>query len=349
MPDPDHGLSGASNRPSHWNIRAKLVILLVVFGLIPAAAVLSVLSIQSATVKDGLMVKLGGAAVTLAQVVDLHLSERYGDAQAFAMNRAAFDAVNWGSPDAKNELVLAMNGYVQLYGVYALTMIVAPDGRVLAVNSIDARCRPIDTRRLYAANFLGAPWIARPMKGEFLDGRNGLTGTYVHGPYREAAVVDIAGRDGLTLAFAAPIHDSSGTFLGVWINLIDFAAIEELIAHTQRAISGQGIDAATITLLDREGRVLAERGGLADGVLARDRNLVAEELPPAIRSREANHGAIAYDAPKTGEPIAAGFARSVGFLDFPGLGWTVIVRAPAAEVFAIWHHVFNGLLLTLLA
>ena len=74
------------------------------------------------------------------------------------------------------------------YGLYKLMLFVDTQGQVLAVNSVDPTGKPLETSGLFKLNFADAPWFRKAMAGEFLNGRNGLTGTVVLQPSASSVV-----------------------------------------------------------------------------------------------------------------------------------------------------------------
>ncbi len=55
---------------------------------------------------------------------------------------------------------------------------------------------------------------------------------------------------------------------------------------------------------------------------------------------------VAHHARKQIEQ-AAGYAHSAGAYDYPGLGWSALVRVPVAEAFAAWNETINTMIVTL--
>jgi len=110
------------------------------------------------------------------------LFERYGDVQAFGVNTAAWSAENWRKPSPDNPLIAAMNAYMTNYGPYRLMILVDTRGQVLAINSADSTGKALDTAGVYEKSFADASWFRKAMKGEYLQGSKGFTGTVVEQP-----------------------------------------------------------------------------------------------------------------------------------------------------------------------
>ncbi|MBI5423615.1 MAG: methyl-accepting chemotaxis protein [Opitutae bacterium] len=272
-------------------------------------------------------------------MIDRNLFERYGDVQAFALNHALRDRSQWHQPGAtRNSIAAAMNGYVRLYGFYALTLAVDLEGRVIAVNDLDPAGKPIDTAPLYQRNFKDDPWFAAALRGDFLKSRT-LDGTHVMGPWFDDDVARLNGNDGFVLGFTAPIKDETGKVIGLWHNRANFSFVEEILLAGHAELERRGYQSADLRLLDGEGRVLAlyDPHGSGEREFRRDRqivlreNLVAQGIEAARRASQGESGVTRFVPPGEEEEHVAGYAGSTGALGFPGLHWSVITAVKISE------------------
>jgi methyl-accepting chemotaxis protein len=237
-------------------------------------------------------------------------------------------------------------------------MLVSPDGEVLAVNSVDAKGKPLQTAHLYQLKFAGAPWLASAVAGKFLEGRNGFTGTAVSQPYRDRLIADLYGEDGYVLTFSAPIKSASGTTIGVWVNFADFGLVEEIVATAYERLAAKGMQNSEITVLDTSGRVIVDYDPMTLGIKERSAykrnfdvigqlNLAERGVDAAKRAIGGESGSMVSRHARKQIEQATGFARSTGAYDDPGLGWSTLVRIPVEEAFAMWDSLMSVLLISL--
>jgi methyl-accepting chemotaxis protein len=284
------------------SLRAKLIATFSVVGLLPAALLTACALAGAGYLEDQQSGLLRTMAVAALDKIDRNLFERYGDAQAFAANPALLDRATWGERDeGQNPITRAANRYVALYGFYPLTMILDTGGRVIAVNSRDAKSRPVATAYLYEKNFARASWFQAVMRKQFLDGAQGLTGTVVE-DVADDEDARRAGAPGPVITYAAPILDGEGRTIGVWRNAASFELVDEILAAARAGIAAQGWT-GFLRLRDRNGRVLESLG---DGG--------QEEL---LTARAEARGALGY----------------------PGLGWRLEVGVPASQALAFVQQV----------
>ena len=337
-------------------MRGRVVLLLLAFGMIPALLLSAAFVAQRSNLRAEAMSRLVDTAANLNDTIDRNLFERYGDVQAFGLNTAAYDPANWRRPGADNPLVRVMNQYIAAYGVYKLSVLVDPQGAVLAVNDRDLAGKDIPTAAFYARSFATAPWLGKAMQGAFLVGPEGLTGTVVEPPSRSDLVTAAyPGEDGYSIVFAAPVHDLSGALVGVWANFADFGLVEQVVADSYRRLAASGSPGAQLLLLDSAGKVIVDDNPSArTGPYRRDFTVIGSPMPgmgsDTAAALAGAAGGIVMANPRTGVEQAVGHARSQGAMGFPGLGWSAVIRVPVAETFAIFNRIeTQGLVLLGLA
>jgi methyl-accepting chemotaxis protein len=338
-------------------IRTKLTALVMFFGIVPALAIFGVYSASESEFEQAFRGTVQLEASKLGDVIDRNLFERYGDVQAFGLNTAALDPANWRNPSSDNPLIRAMNGYTTGYGIYKLMLLLDDRGEVLAVNTLDARGEPLDTSHLYQQNFAGAEWFRNTMTGEFLSGSNGFTGTAVGQPVRSEVVHALYGEEDFVITFSAPVKDVSGQVIGAWVNFADFGLVEEIVGQAHAGMAALGQTQAEITLLDPEGRVIVDYDPSGLGWSKYQRNWdVIGKLDLAEIGVEAAAAAVSgesgnVDSLHARKQVvqAAGYAHTDGAYDYPGLGWSVLVRIPHEQAYKTVRDVKRMMLIAIAA
>ncbi len=323
------------------SIRNKLIAALFLFGMIPALAVFFVSTEIDSSFRASVEEEFSIHAETLIDKIDRNLFERYGDVQAFTKNQAAHLEENWSISSDDNPLIAAMNDYMALYGIYQLMVMVDLNGKVVAVNSKDLVGGSLDVGFLYDQNFSQAGWFQNAKAGNYLEGTNGLTGTVVEQPAYHPEVARVYGSDGFSMIFATRVVDPSGRHLGYWANFADWALVEDIAIQHYALLARRGLDGAEITLLGPDGVVIVDYDPATRGTrdYVRDREVIGTlNLAPAGVSaaqagiRGETGSMVARHARKQIDQVA-GFAHTHGAYDYPGTGWTALVRAPETEAY----------------
>ena len=336
-------------------IAPRLIAFFMVFGLTPAVALFAILWFQGSIIKEAFMTRAEVSSVALSDLIDRNLFERYGDVQAFGLNTAVQDRSNWRAASADNPLIRAMNGYMTGYGIYKLMLLVDPSGRVVAANSVRADGSPLAVDQLYGKDYSDAAWFQKAMKGEFLEGRNGFTGTAVTQPLFDATVSGLYGEDGYVIPFAAPVKDSAGQVIAVWVNFADFGLVEDIVRNTYEGLKANKMSSAEVTILDPQGRIIVDYDPMGQGWTEYGRNpdiigkfnLAEKGVEAAVSAVNGEGGVIVSRHARKQIDQAAGYAHSRGAYDYPGLGWSALVRIPVEEAFAAWDGLIYPMLTAL--
>ncbi|MCM0021541.1 MAG: methyl-accepting chemotaxis protein, partial [Tagaea sp.] len=333
-------------------IRVKLVALLLLFGLLPVAVTGAIFQAQRGALEKVALDRLSDAAQSVNDIVDRNLFERYGDVQAFLLNAVLDDRDQWRRPGEATQLQSVMDGYMAAYGIYKLMMLVDPQGRVLAVNAKDPTGKPLDTRFLYDVSFAQAGWLGKAVRGEFLQGTNGFTGTVVESAQREPNVARVHRDEGWVIPFAAPLKDDAGGVVAVWVNFAGLELVEQIAVANSSRLADDGWKSTRTTILDSRGLVIVDHNPEATGGTEYKRdpqlvgrtNLAERGFAAAREALAKKHGAIVGRHPLSGHDEATGYAASIGAYDYPGLGWAVLISADTAEVFRSVDRIADAML-----
>lgn len=324
------------------SIKTRLVAFFLLFGVVPALCLMAVYFSFKGTIEDAFRAPVKDTAVAVGDVIDRNLFERYGDVQAFGVNAAAWAPENWRNPSPANPLIAAMNAYMTNYGIYRLMILVDPQGGVLAVNSVDPTGKPLDTSGVYQMNFAGASWFKDALAGKFLEGKNGLTGTVVEQPVENPVVANLYRDDGYIITFAAPVRNAAGERIGVWVNFADFGLVEEIVMTFYKSLAARGLDAGEITVLDPQGRVIVDADPKLNGATYKRNPEIIGKLNPvekgvaaAVAATRGENGVNLSTHARKNVEQAAGYAHTTGAYNYPGLGWSVMVRVADGDINAV--------------
>lgn len=349
VPSNGNGGNGLGSKWRNLSLQWKQVILFLISGLVPLLIVMVVINYSFKQVKNINASNLQGMAESIADKIDRNLFERYGDVQAFGLNSVIENRDHWYQ--RQSSIVSAMNNYVDTYDIYYLTLLVDLDGKVIAVNSKDQNGNAISTADLYQLNFKGASWLQDVLNKKFYTSQQGnvggsstFTGTVITPLHMNEILQKVyPGDEGLTLGFAAPVHNASGEVIAVWQNYARFTVVEDIFVAANQNLKSKGFNNAEMTLLDSQGAVLVDYdpafGVGTDKKVARDKdvisklNLAEKGVSAAIASARDKKSGFEYATHARKKIVqAAGFAHLQGALGFPGMDWSVLVRMPNEDV-----------------
>lgn len=322
------------------DLTKRFILILLLVGMLPVL-VLAYFSLQSTKkIADGSQAMLQALSARLLDTVERNLFERYGDVQAFASN-SVLQIHPLDNSAAQKPITEAINTYVKLYGVYVLSMVVDAQGKVIAVNTVNAGGKPADTAFLLGKDFSTASWFVDAKTGKFTESKE-LSGTVVEDVFRDVDAVKLLGPEALVVGYSAPIKNVKGEFIGVWRNLADFSLVEDILKTGWNRLKKDGLPSAEVALINKQGFVLFEYDPAVAGTEATVRkpdvilklNFLDIGLKSAqeVLSGKNGNGRDFHIRKKTW--LSAGYSLSKGALGYPGLGWAVIVRVPEDQLFA---------------
>jgi methyl-accepting chemotaxis protein len=343
----------SNNTAIKMSITSKLTMLLISFAMMAAMGVAVQFFIQRNIIKDVLIKNIGSIAVSINDTVERNLFERYGDVQAFGVNEIVKQQQYWKSPGPDNKLVKAMNQYMVKYGIYRLMMLVSTNGEVLAVNNVDGLGKTIATEVFYQKSFKDADWLKKAMAGEFLKGSNGLDGTVVEEPEVDAGVAKLYNDDGIVMKFAAPVYDDAGKIIAVWVNYANFDLVEDIILHYFRSLYEKaGLSGIDIHLVNKNGASIVDldAGTVGKNIryqpLARfNKPLDVDGIAPILaKLSKGEIGNVTINTHEQSDLLIL-YAKTDGGYDYPGLGWSVVIKVPYDQLFSMIN--LSGLLITI--
>jgi methyl-accepting chemotaxis protein len=349
QPEGEASMNSIMNKIFSWSIATKLVVLFAIFGIVPMAAVGYLGSSATGEMEKAAGQRVQVVAENIADKIDRNLSERYGDAQIFGLNKIVGERYHWYSKD-NNAIAHAMNQYMAASGIYYLTILVDPVGDVMAVNSKDAKGNPIDTTPLYSKKYADAPWF-KALQGKQYStkqpftapGNDAVTGTFIEDLHVDEDVKAVyPGDEGLTLGFSAPVY-VDGDLIGYWTNRVKFSLVEEIVKTAYQELKSSGFPGSEITLLGDKGQVIVDYDPSTLGKEDLNHDMENTLFKLNLVEKEVNAAQEAV-AGKTGFQTAlharkniwqmAGYTHLKGALGYPGMNWSVLVRMPKDQAAA---------------
>ena len=254
-----------------------------------------------------------GAVEQVADKVDRLLFERYGDVQAFVYHPGA-------AAEKPEVIAQTADTFTKMYGFYDLMMIADADGKIIAVNTVDADGKPIDSAPLLGKSVKGEPWFEECMSGKIKDGES-YTGDLAADPF----VAQVYKSQGLSLNFSAPVLNAEGKPIRVWSNRVSWErSVREVLSGLDK-IFNTGIKGdsgrTTIEVLSSKMQVLEEYPKSSVGMPGGLATLNLAQLT--------GKGGYFSNLPEGGtERELVAHAAFPGFLSYKGQGWRLVVHNP---------------------
>lgn len=240
------------------------------------------------------------AAASATDKLDLLLEERYGDIQMIGQNPV------FRSRDAA-VIATYLRALQNAYPVYLWLGFADRNGRILTATDMATVGRDASTRTWFQA--------ARKKQG----------------PHAEDAAPSPEAEGMLVVTFSTPILTTSGEFHGVVVAQVGLHVLEDAVARVAMTLQAQ-VD----TQHRIEWQVLTQAGEvIVDSVLREEgaRNLYQLGLPSARLAQWGPPGFVEEPHLRRGTVMLSGYAHGKGTLDFPALGWAVLIRQDREDIF----------------
>jgi methyl-accepting chemotaxis protein len=323
------GLHRVNLKSIAWrhSLRGRLIVVLLAVGLIPLAiAEIVAFRTHERTFVDLSGVALAEVSYNLTEIVDRMMFEGWGDAQAFTRS-ALMEAM-----DAE-PIRAHLNELVEIYvSNYALIAVADPTGRVIAAS----RTGDVHGERVEGTNVGGEEWFRKAISGQLPADQPLFVDVHQDSLLRAAVGNE---RRSWAMTLSAPIR-RDGQIVGVLHLVCNWSAIQQLAEQAIVNARATGAASAKVLILDREGTILYSEDPTAFMKTSfRRHELVDRVLRSDVRGSGRTRG-LGSD-----EEVIAGYARSRGAGDFPGVGWTAIATESVSEARkSAWSVIRNSII-----
>ncbi|MEI6873294.1 MAG: methyl-accepting chemotaxis protein, partial [Verrucomicrobiota bacterium] len=306
------------SHPTHYGLRgigAKIVLSGLIIALLPLV-ITGYIAVGKAY-KDrehsqGLTCQ--GAVEQVADKIDRLLFERYGDVQAFVFHPGAADKPAVAAQTADT--------FTKMYGFYDLMIVADAEGKIVAVNTVDAEGKAIESSVLLGKSVKGEAWFEDCMSGK-VKADESWTGDLAADPL----LAQVYKSRGLSLNFSAPVLNAEGKPIRVWSNRVSWERSVRAVLSGLDGIFNSGVqktgERSSIQVLSSKMQVLEEYPNSAVGIPG--------GVPTVSLPELTGKAAFFTHMPEGGagkELIA--HAPFTGFLSYKGQGWRLVLHHPLA-------------------
>lgn len=332
------------------NLRNKLTLFSIGFGVATLLTLLVISQKSSELVQKKIKSDVEKVASILMASIDRSFFERYHDAQAFPISLDRGDLI-LSQPSTKKKLPKLLNRFIEQYKVYQQILLLDPEGNLIASSTQTPSGKRVSTPVFAASKIRNMAWFQDVINEHYLPVKYGIPGTVVYGPRTDLLPYRID-KDDYLMVFSSPIKDESDQTKAVWVNILNFSIVEDIMAEALNALRNKGFSHAELTLLDSSGNIIVDYDPFGNSKAKYERNFdVLGKLNLAEKGVESAKLAVAG---MTGSNISqhyrknikqiSGYAHSQGAYDYKGMGWSTLVRIPLDEANHEASELFNNVM-----
>jgi methyl-accepting chemotaxis protein len=292
----------------------------LLFSLLPLSIVgYFAYSTASKTLTANVEEKMSRITTNNLDKIDRTLQERFEDVQVWSVLELSKMATQIGSGvGGTSDFV---NYLISKYQVYSLIMLLDREGTCVTVNTINNLNEPIPTEELFLGrDFSQEPWFLQIIQRDDIPAfvtdwhRVSVLDTLVSHTHQKPETA-------YSMVFSAPIRDFDGTFLGVWVNFINWATIQNILDQIQTEIPHTTTPVMSLLLLADNDTIIASSGIHPEQGKSLYGRSLARVLhqPELVEIISKTDGVFTY--PWSGKPKTIVFFREKGFGRYLGKNW----------------------------
>ena len=324
----------------------KLPLLFLSLSLVMLGVVTIVSQKGKDILQDTTLTNIEREATLLIRLIERNLFERYHDVQAFRLALGEVDEGRLGFISSSPDFASSLNDLVRNYKVYRRIMVFDLQGNLLAQSTKNQFGKTLPNVQTTAEKVKNSTWFQEAVDGNTLS-PDKPESSYVVGPRR--FLID-DNPNSFDMIFAALIRDKNGNNTGLWVNVVDFSVVENIVAETYELLSNRGFLSSELTILDNQGRIIVDYDpvGQSKPKYIRDFSIIGE----LNLAKNGVEGARLAVAGRSGSNISThfrkqinqvtGYAHTNGAYDYPGLGWSVMIRIAVNEAFYESNMLFRS-------
>ncbi|NOJ26265.1 PAS domain S-box protein [Vibrio coralliilyticus] len=323
----------------------KLPLLFLSLSLVMLGVVTAVAFKGKDILQDRTLLAIEREATLLIRLIERNLFERYHDVQAFRLSLGEVDDGQLKFISSSPSFAANLNDFVRNYKVYRRIMIFDLEGELLAYSTKNQFGKTIANIQASAKKVQNSEWFVEATAGNTLVPEK-PSSSYVIGPERFLIDDNPGSYD---MIFASLIYDNTGAKAGLWVNVVDFYAVESIVAESYELLSNRGFVNSELTILDSVGRIIVDYDPVGQGQAKYHRDFdVLSQLNLATNGVE---GARLAVAGLSGSNISThfrkqvdqvtGYAHTQGAYDYPGIGWSALIRISVDDAFEASNALFR--------
>lgn len=288
-------------------------------------------------------------ALVIGSQVGAQYFERYGDVQAFAVNKVLRDM-------DISKIPSALDDYVRLYLIYDVILVVDTQGHPLASNIKDSNGKEVNFKALQKMNFKETDWFKAVMSGHTTDDTElGFSGTYFEDFMEDPITSAAFDEPRYGSSFSSAVRDSHGNVVGVITNRAHPKWFETDLNVDIKDSQRNGMKNTRFTLINGKGKIIFDYllDGQKEVVLKRNPELIlkkdfSSEHPGSEQAMNGTEGIVQF-VDKNGTDIVSSFHHISNSKWPKSLGWSVILTTnehDALEPVIAAKNIFYILLLS---
>jgi len=300
---------------------------LFIFGFLMMSATYFMLAKSESLLKNYTLTGLEREVQLLTNLIEQNLLERYHNASIFPLVLGGLDSeedLKYTVTDP--EFLDSLNQLVKNYKVYRRIAILDLSGNIIAENSKNHLGRTLSNANLSPAAMMESSWFREVEKSNNVEEK-----VFFYGPSRK--IIDTSDKQ-FDLLIGSRITSENGEIIGYWLNILDFAIVEESFGHVYKLLAEKGLPYVELTLINDKGEVIIDYDPISQGSAKYQRdfsvlgqlNLVKEGVEGARLAVTGLTGSVLSNHARKNIKQFTAYTHFEPYVDLPTLGWSTLIR-----------------------
>jgi len=300
-----------------FNIRGKIVFLLLVFGLFPAIGVFGTFVFFKDNFNQALDGPMESAAVQVSSNIDISLNSLIGEVKLLAAAPILLDSAVWYDRSPENEAVIKMDALVKNTKGLEAVVFVSNDGQLLISNQKSSQGQELQfSKFLDDIEFGEEAWFKELMDASLDNEILNSLGSTISDWQERAELKVLFEENKNAMRFAVPVSNEFGGRAGALIAYASIDLIAPIFKRVEYSLLTKNIPSAVIEVRDQKGKIISSSS-------------IVSPLNWSSLSSDNEAQAIYHQ-----DDLTVAVSSSEGSFNFPGFGWQIGVVAQDAEIYA---------------
>ncbi len=313
-------------------ISTLLIFFMLVATLVPLASIsFSAYQSTKLALEKTVGTKFNELAQRTINTVDRMLHQRKTDLEKWSRIETFQEMA---TDDANGTISKMLADWKREYGIYSAIYCINEGGKIIASSENTSIGRTVNNEVWYKSAIQPSVYSRSVISSKGIEATAQIGGLQYD---------SLTGSYGVNLS--VPIFSQTTTRrLGLLVSRLNWSELFNITNAVAVTESGQAKHSYAL-MINRKGDIITGPGALltkdqkSDEILF-SKNLLADGYESAKLALGGKHGYL-LDSNKAGEKQMVGYANSHGHLDFPGLGWAVLIVQNASESFRTAYQIKN--------
>jgi len=315
-----------------FQIRGKIVFLLLLFGLFPAIGVFGTFIFFKDNFNEALDGPMENAAVQVSSNIDTSMNSLIGEVKLLAAAPILLDSAVWYDRSPDNEAVIKMDALVKNTTGLEAVVFASNDGQLLISNQKDSQGTKLEFNKFLDDGDLSEEnWFKELMDTSVENELLSSLGSTISDWQLRPELNNLFGKDVTAIKLAVPVSNEFGGRAGALIAYVSMDLVKPILKRVEYNLLSKNIPSGVIEIRNNENKIISSSS-------------IVSPLNWSTLSTGEDVQAIYHK-----NDLTVAVSSSIGSFNYPGFGWKTGVVAQDVEIYAQVRETNKWMFIVLMA